>query len=93
MAQLKPPNGGGAGSPRPGLKSRIVDRVARSLAGDRLDELQQHLRTLEAEVQECRQLNMRLAEITDVLEQLLLPIADQDQERIAAALESYRRTL
>ena len=84
---------GGQGSNRPGLKTRVVERLARALAGERLDELQQHLQHLEAEVQECRQLNIRLAEVIDLVEQLLLPIAAQDQEKIAAAVEKYNRTI
>ena len=83
----------GAGSNRRGLKNRAVERMARAVAGDRLDELQQRLEDLEAEVQECRQLNIRLAEVTDLVEQLLLPMAAQDQEKIAAAVEKYTRTI
>ena len=67
--------------------------MARAVAGDRLDDLQQRLNDLEAEVQECRQLNIRLAEVVDLVEQLLLPIAAQDQEKIAAAVEKYNRTI
>jgi hypothetical protein len=93
--------GGGTGGPgperpgsnRPGLKSRAVERMARAVAGERLDELQNRLQDLEAEVQECRQLNIRLAEVIDLVEQLLLPIAAQDQEKIAAAVEKYNRTI
>ena len=66
--------------------------MARAVAGDRLDELQQRLEELQAEVQECRQLNIRLAEVTDLVEQLLLPMAAQDQEKIAAAVEKYTRS-
>lgn len=44
-------------------------------------------------MQECRQLNIRLAELTDVVEQLLLPMAQQDQDQIAAAVEKYVRTV
>ena len=76
-----------------GLKERVVERVARAVAGDRLDKLQRRLDELEAEVQECRQLNLRLAEVTDLVEQLLLPIAAQDQEKIAAAVEKYSRAM
>ena len=82
-----------SGGERRGFKDRAVERVARAVAGDRLDELQQRIEELEAEVQECRQLNIRLAEVTDLVEQLLLPIAAQDQEKIAAAVEKYTRTL
>jgi hypothetical protein len=88
MADVNP------GSPvRRGFKDRAVERVARAVAGDRLDNLQRRLDELEAEVQECRQLNLRLAEVTDLVEQLLLPMAAQDQERIAAAVEKYSRAM
>lgn len=45
---------------------------------------------LEAEVQECRQLNLRLAEICDVVMELLLPAADRDEAAVAEILERYR---
>jgi hypothetical protein len=82
-----------SGEQRRGFKDRAVERVARAVAGDRLDQLQQRLDELEAEVQECRQLNIRLAEVTDLVEQLLLPMAARDQEQIATALEKYTRTI
>jgi hypothetical protein len=85
--------GAGPGSGRPGLKARTVERMARAVAGDRLDALQRRLEDLEAEVQECRQLNIRLAEVVDLVEELLLPIAAQDEGKIAAAVEKYNRTI
>jgi len=51
--------------------------------GDRLTEL-------EAEIQECRQVNLRLAELIDVMMELLLPVADRDQEEVEAILARYR---
>lgn len=78
---------------REGLKARLVRKVARAVAGDRIEAIERRIDVLEAEVQECRQLNIRLAELTDVVEQLLVPIAHQDQEGIQAALEKYTRTV
>ena len=78
---------------RQSFRDRAVDRVARAVAGDRLDKLQRRLEDLEAEVQECRQLNVRLAEVTDLVEQLLLPAAARDEDRLAAAVEKYTRSL
>jgi hypothetical protein len=52
--------------------------------------LARRVEELEAEVQECRQLNLRLAELTDVVAELLLPAADRDEARIAEVLQSYR---
>ena len=82
-----------SGGERRGFKDRAVERMARVVAGDRLDELQQALEDLHAEVQECRQLNIRLAEVTDLVEQLLLPMAARDDEKLAAAVEKYTRSL
>jgi hypothetical protein len=48
---------------------------------------------LEAEVQENRQLNVRLAELTDVVQELLVPIAQRDERRVSAVLEKYSRGL
>jgi hypothetical protein len=45
---------------------------------------------LEDEVQECRQLNLRVAELCDVTMELLLPAADRDEDRIAEILARYR---
>ncbi|GAA2146016.1 hypothetical protein GCM10009844_21500 [Nocardioides koreensis] len=53
-------------------------------------DLERRVEELEAEVQECRQLNLRLAELTDVVMELLLPVADRDEARVAELLQSYR---
>jgi hypothetical protein len=57
----------------------------RSVAG-----LGERLTELEAEIQECRQVNMRLAELIDVVMELLLPVADRDQDEVEAVLARYR---
>ena len=75
------------------VKDRAVQRVARAVAGDGLDRLQRRLEALEAEVQECRQMNVRLAELTDLVEQLLLPMAARDEQKLAAAVEKYSRAM
>ena len=41
-------------------------------------------------MQENRQLNRRIAELTDVVGELLLPVADRDEERVAELLAAYR---
>ena len=60
-----------------------VDRVRR------LAELEERVAELEAEVQECRQVNLRLAELTDVVAELLLPVAQRDEGRIDEVLRRY----
>ena len=54
--------------------------------------LPRRIRDLEAEVQENRQLNRRVAELTDVVAELLVPLADRDEEKVRALMEQYRRT-
>ncbi len=48
---------------------------------------------LEQEVTEARRLNRRIAELTDVVQELLLPIADRDDERLRERLDGYADTL
>jgi hypothetical protein len=55
--------------------------------------LRRRISRLEAEVQECRALNVRLAELTDIVTELLLPVAARDEEKLAALLEKYRRSV
>jgi flagellar biosynthesis/type III secretory pathway chaperone len=55
----------------------------------RLTQLEGRVAELEAEVQECRQVNLRLAELTDVVAELLLPVAQRDEERIGEVLRRY----
>lgn len=51
------------------------------------------LSALEAEAQENRQLNRRIAELTDVVAELLVPLADRDEEGSREALARYRSEL
>ena len=64
---------------------RTIARRVRDRGG-----LESRIEELEAEVQECRQLNLRLAELTDVVMELLVPVADRDEERVAELLQRYR---
>ena len=70
----------------------VIQRVRGSRAGERL-ELRRRVARLEAEVQECRALNIRLAELTDIVTELLLPVAARDEEKLAALLERYRESI
>jgi len=52
--------------------------------------LPDRLAELEDEIQECRQVNLRLAELCDVMMELLLPVADRDEAEVQAILARYR---
>lgn len=78
------------------LSARSRARIAQ----DRYRRLRRHplgvrarLAALEAEVQENRRLNRRIAELTDVVAELLVPIADRDEERVQELLAEYRAGL
>ena len=53
--------------------------------------LQARLDALEAEVQTTRMLQLRVAELGDVVTELLLPAAQRDHEATAAAIAKYRK--
>jgi hypothetical protein len=74
--------------------SRGVAKV-REAGGARVDmvKLAARVNELEVEVQECRQLNLRLAELTDVVQELLLPVAQRDEARITEVMERYTKNL
>ena len=67
--------------------------VRAGLQADAVRGAAQRVSVLEDEVQECRQLNLRLAELTDVVQELLLPVAQRDEQRVAALLEKYSQGL
>ncbi len=72
---------------------QAAGRIASLSAGSQIEELQARVAVLEDEVQECRQLNLRLAELTDVVGELLLPVAQRDEAAIAEVMERYSRGL
>jgi hypothetical protein len=78
--------------------SMLEDRVneapttrARRLAR-RAMSVPARLLELESAVQQNRRLNRRIAELTDVVVELLVPIADRDEEKVQEVLDRYRST-
>jgi len=60
---------------------------------DRIHALETQVAELAAEVQECRALNLRLAELIDIVQELLLPVSMQDKEKVAELMERYTRSV
>lgn len=73
--------------------ARNLGRFRAGVRAEGLEALRERVAVLEDEVQECRQLNLRLAELTDVVQELLLPVAQRDEQGISAVLEKYSRGL
>ena len=68
-----------------GLKNR--QGVGGGLRGG---DLEKRVAALEEAVQENRALNVRLAELTDVVSELLLPVAARDEKKLEELLGKYR---
>jgi uncharacterized coiled-coil protein SlyX len=68
------------------LKQRVQNRPGN-------EGLEKRLARLEEDVAECRALNIRLAELTDLVTELLLPVAHRDEAKLAALLERYRESI
>ena len=82
---------------------RRLGAVKRRMAGppteegddmtQRIESMRQRIAVLEREVQENRELNRRLAELTDVVTELLIPLADRDEAKVNELLDRYRTQL
>lgn len=75
------------------VRQRVARRVVNAAGGGIVNELLDRIQQLEDEVQENRNLNLKLAELIDVVQELLVPVASQDRERIEAALAKFERSL
>ena len=55
--------------------------------------LEQRVADLEADMTELRRHSLRLAELADVVQELLVPLASRDEAAVQDALERYRKSL
>jgi hypothetical protein len=74
-----------------GLKDAVGRLKPKLGLGD--DALARRVEALEADVLELRRHNVRLAEIADVVQELLVPLASRDQARIDEAIEKFSKSL
>lgn len=90
-----------APAPPAGRRSRAVAEVRGALRGSvarlstpvrdrRIARLEQRIAELEAQVEASRALHLRVATLSDVVAQLLLPAAQQDEDLTMQALRTYR---
>ncbi len=81
----------GAGDFKRRLQGRGVEQDP-GLRGQ-VRTLTERVTELEAEMQEARRLNKRIAELTDVVAEVLLPVDQRDDESIRTGLAGYIKTL
>lgn len=55
--------------------------------------LEQRVADLEADMTEMRRHHLRLAELADVVQELLVPLSSRDDAAVQDALERYRKSL
>lgn len=79
----------GAGEVKRRLRADGVDPRLRA----QVRKLTARVDELEAEIQEARRLNKRIAELTDIVAEVLLPVDQRDDERIREGLARYIKTL
>ena len=65
--------------------------IARKISDATESELERRVSALEEAVQENRHLSARIADLTDIVAELLLPVAARDEEKLAELLTTYRK--
>lgn len=88
MTKPAPSRPGGARRRLKTLRSKAVPAREGQVA-----ELRRRVTELENEMQEARRLQRRLAELTDVVQELLIPLSQRDQERVDAIIAKYADAL
>jgi hypothetical protein len=58
-----------------------------------LEKLEQRVADLEADLAEMRRHNLRLAELADVVQELLVPMANRDEAAMQQAIERFQESL
>lgn len=58
-----------------------------------MQRLEQRVADLEADVSELRRHNLRVAELADILQELLVPLASRDDDAIREAVERFGKSL
>ena len=66
---------------RPGARGRDLQR------------LEERIQDLEADVTQLRRHNLRLAEIVDVVQELLVPMASRDEAKVQDAIARFQESL
>ena len=58
-----------------------------------LEELRTRVTAIEGSIAELRRHHLRLAELTDLVQELLIPIAQRDESRAAEAIDKFQQGL
>ncbi len=75
-----------------GEKAKSWARELRSRLGSERT-LRARIERLEKELEADRQLHRKIAELSDVVAELLIPLQDRDEERVSEVLAAYRKSI
>ena len=78
---------------RSALRARSALQARAAQRDQELEQLTARVATLEDEVRECRRQQLRVAELTDVVQELLLPLSQRDQDKVDELLQRYAAQL
>lgn len=90
MSKQSPQTTGAAGARRWMARHTPVRRAEFDALNQQVANLRREFKQLQAEVHDDRRLQRRVAEVTDIVGELLLPAADRDEDTLTARLEQYR---
>jgi hypothetical protein len=76
-----------------GTRKRPLSRLRRGMSRVNSVSLERRITELEAEMQEARRLNRRVAELLDIVEELLVPLSQRDEEKVRAYLDKHTSPL
>ncbi|MEV5001036.1 DUF6752 domain-containing protein [Nocardioides sp. LML1-1-1.1] len=62
-------------------------------AREELQELRSRVESIEGSIAELRRHHLRLAELTDLVQELLVPLASRDEEKVTAAIDKFQQGL
>ena len=71
----------------------IRQTLRRAGSAGSVEDLEQRVADLELAVTELRRHNLRLAELADVVQELLVPMASRDEERIREAIDTFAESI
>ncbi|MDQ6641589.1 MAG: hypothetical protein M3Y66_03740 [Actinomycetota bacterium] len=75
------------------MSAGVRGLARKALGREEIEQLKDRVSSLESEIDELRQQSLRLAEIADVVQELLVPLSSRDQARIDAAIESFQKSV
>ncbi|VXB12592.1 conserved hypothetical protein [Nocardioides sp. AX2bis] len=72
---------------------QLKSMLGPSAGNEAVRRLEERVAALEEDLAALRRHNLRLAELTDVVQELLVPLASRDEARVAGAIERFRQSL